>query len=53
MMADETVEALPDRQALQRFEENRAQYDAPETLDMAACFCRYRSRRPAIARGAE
>ena len=39
MMADETVEALPDRQALQRFfEENRAQYDAPEALTWRHVF---------------
>ena len=39
MMADETVEALPDRQTLQRFfEENRANYDAPETLTWRHVF---------------
>ena len=39
MMADETVEALPDRQALQGFfGENRAQYDVPETLTWRHVF---------------
>ena len=39
MMADETVEALPDRQALKRFfEENRAEYDAPEALTWRHVF---------------
>ena len=39
MMADETVAALPDRGALQRFfDENRALYDAPEALTWRHVF---------------
>jgi peptidyl-prolyl cis-trans isomerase C len=44
MMADETVEALPDRATLQRFfEENRGQYDAPETLTWRHVFAENRA----------
>jgi len=39
MMADETVSDLPDRAQLRRFfEENRAQYDSPETLSWRHVF---------------
>ena len=39
MMADETVDALPDKEALKRFfDDNRTQYDQPETLTWRHVF---------------